>query len=145
MTSKNQESKIISKVPGEIINYHNARVRVRHRVRVSVRWLVMTVQFMTVQIENLRRVTTELQPPTFWPMPIVIKRLDGSRCHLVWRYVSAQTTLCYMVTQLPHKGHISPQISAGVYCGQMAAWIKIPLGTQVGLSADDIVLDDTYR
>jgi len=27
----------------------------------------------------------------------------------------------------------------------MAAWIKMPLGTQVGLSAGNIVLDDTYR
>jgi len=27
----------------------------------------------------------------------------------------------------------------------MAAWIKMPLGTEVGLSAGDIVLDDTYR
>ena len=43
--------------------------------------LVMTVQFMTAR---LRRVTTEQQPPTFWPMSIVIKRLDGSTCHLVW-------------------------------------------------------------
>ena len=34
---------------------------------------------------------------------------------------------------------------SGVYCGQMAGWIKMPLGTEVGLSADDIVLDDTYR
>jgi len=23
--------------------------------------------------------------PQFWPMSIVAKRLDGSRCHLVWR------------------------------------------------------------
>jgi len=27
----------------------------------------------------------------------------------------------------------------------MAIWIKMPLGTEVGLSAGDIVLDDTYR
>jgi len=27
----------------------------------------------------------------------------------------------------------------------MAAWIKMPLGTEVGLSAGDIVLDETYR
>jgi len=27
----------------------------------------------------------------------------------------------------------------------MAGWIKMPLGTEVGLSAGDIVLDDTYR
>jgi len=24
-------------------------------------------------------------PPNFWPMSIVAKRLDGSRCHLVQR------------------------------------------------------------
>jgi len=28
-----------------------------------------------------------------------------------------------------------------VYCGQMARWIKMPLGTEVGLSPRDIVLD----
>jgi len=27
----------------------------------------------------------------------------------------------------------------------MAEWIKMPLGTEVGLSAADIVLDDTFR
>jgi len=30
-----------------------------------------------------------------------------------------------------------------VYCGQMAGWIKMPLGTQVGLSPLDIVLGGT--
>jgi len=30
----------------------------------------------------------------FRPISIVAKRLDGSRCHMVWRYVSAQGTLC---------------------------------------------------
>ena len=24
--------------------------------------------------------------PNFWPRSVVAKRLDGSRCHLVWRY-----------------------------------------------------------
>jgi len=33
-----------------------------------------------------------------------------------------------------------PQFSAHIYCGQTAAWIKMPLGTEVGLGADDIVL-----
>jgi len=33
--------------------------------------------------------------PNFRPMPIVGKRLDGSRCHLVWRQASVQATLCY--------------------------------------------------
>ena len=28
------------------------------------------------------------------PFSIVAKRLDASRCHLLWRYASAQATLC---------------------------------------------------
>jgi len=40
------------------------------------------------------------------------------------------------------KGHIPPfQILAHVCCGQTAGWIKMPLGTAVGLGPDDIVLD----
>jgi len=35
--------------------------------------------------------------------------------------------------------------AAGVYCDQVAGWINVPLGTEVGLSAGDFVLDDTYR
>ena len=34
-----------------------------------------------------------------------------------------------------------PQFSAHVYCDKTAAWIKMPLGTEVGLGPDDIVLD----
>ena len=34
-----------------------------------------------------------------------------------------------------------PQFSAHVYYSQTAAWIKMPLGMEVGLSPDDIVLD----
>jgi len=30
--------------------------------------------------------------PNFWPIFIVAKRLDASRCHLVWRLASAQAT-----------------------------------------------------
>jgi len=58
----------------------------------------------------------------------------------------AQATWYLMVTSLPYKEHSSPsQFSSGVYCGQMPLWIKMPLGTEVGFSAGDIVLDDTYR
>ena len=32
--------------------------------------------------------------PNFRPMSTVVKRLDGSRCHLVQRLASAQATLC---------------------------------------------------
>jgi len=33
------------------------------------------------------------------------------------------------------------QFSAHFYCGQTAAWIKMPLDTEVGFGSDDIVLD----
>jgi len=46
---------------------------------------------MTVQIKTGNHGTAA---PHFWPISIVVKHLDGSRCHLAWRYVSAQTTLC---------------------------------------------------
>jgi len=42
---------------------------------------------------------------------------------------------------LPKKGR-SPQFSLHVYCGQTAAWIKMPLGTEVSLGLRDIVLDE---
>jgi len=51
-----------------------------------------------------------------------------------------------MGTQLcPHKGTPAPQFSARVYCGHLAEWIRMPTGTELGLSAGDTVLDDTYR
>ena len=43
----------------------------------------------------------------------------------------------------PKRGR-SPQFSAfsaHICCGQMAGWIKMPLGREVGLSQSDIVLD----
>ena len=40
---------------------------------------------------------------------------------------------------LPKGAH--PQFSDHICCGQMAAWIKMPLGMEVGLSPGDFVLD----
>ena len=40
----------------------------------------------------------------------------------------------------PLKGH-SPQFSANVRFAQMAGWTKMPLGMEVGLDPDKIVLD----
>jgi len=42
---------------------------------------------------------------------------------------------------LPKRGG-APQFSAHIYCGQTAVCIRIPLGTAVGLSLGDIVLDE---
>jgi len=43
-------------------------------------------------------------------------------------------------TSHPLKGH-SPQFSAHICCGQMAAWIKMPLSMELGLGPGDFVLD----
>jgi len=42
---------------------------------------------------------------------------------------------------LPQKGRSPNQFSAHVYCGQTAAWIKMPLGMEVDLGLRDIVFD----
>jgi len=41
---------------------------------------------------------------------------------------------------LPQMG-TAPQFSAHICCGQMAGWIKMPHGMNVGLSPGDFVLD----
>ena len=41
----------------------------------------------------------------------------------------------------PPKGHTPTQFSAHICCGQMAAWIKMPPGMELGLSPCDFVLD----
>ena len=56
-----------------------------------------------------------------------------------------QSTLCYMETQLPSpkrgQSRAPPQFSYHLYCGQTAAWIKMPLGTGIGLGLRNIVFD----
>jgi len=42
---------------------------------------------------------------------------------------------------LPQRGTAATQFSAHICCGQMAAWIKMPLGMELGLSPGDFVLD----
>ena len=42
---------------------------------------------------------------------------------------------------LPRIGDPKPQFLGHVYCGQTAGWIKIALGTEVGLDPGHIVLD----
>jgi len=43
---------------------------------------------------------------------------------------------------LPKKGAELPKFLANVYCGETAAWIKIVLGTEVGLSPGDLAVLD---
>jgi len=44
-----------------------------------------------------------------------------------------------MGTQLPLKKGHSPPFSAHVYCDQTAGWIKMQLGTKLGLGPGNIV------
>jgi len=45
------------------------------------------------------------------------------------------------ISPIPLKRGTAPHFSAHVYCGQTAAWIKMPLGMKVGLGPGNIVLD----
>ena len=75
-------------------------------------------------------------------MSIVAKQLHGSRCHLVRRPRSGllDIVLDGDLAPPPLKGH-SPQFSDHICCGQMAAWIKMSLGMELGLDLGDFVLD----
>jgi len=76
---------------------------------------------------------------------IMAKRLDASRCHLVWRYPQPRGLCVRWGPSLPpQKGGRapSPQISAHVYCGQTTGWIKMALGMEVGLSPGDFIVLD---
>ena len=73
--------------------------------------------------------------PNFRSMSVVAKRLDGLRCHLVPR---PRRHCVRWSPRMPQRGGtIWPTC-----CGQTAAWIKVPLGTGVGLGPGDIVLHE---
>jgi len=44
----------------------------------------------------------------------------------------------------PKRAQPLPLFSAHVYCDQTAEWMKMPLGTEVGLVPGHIVLDDDH-
>ena len=78
------------------------------------------------------------QTPNFRPMSVVAKWPDGSRCHLVRRQASARCHCVRWGSSSPQRGqHL--HFSAHVYCGQTAVWIKMPLGTMIGLSPGNSV------
>jgi len=68
--------------------------------------------------------------PNFRPISIVAKRVGLFPGHTVLEGDLAP----------PKKGHSPLQFSDLFYCGQTAGWIKMPLGTEVGIGAGDIVL-----
>jgi len=49
---------------------------------------------------------------------------------------------CVRWDQAPPQQKVhSPEFLTHVYCGQTTGWIKMPLGTEVGLGLGDVVLD----
>ena len=84
----------------------------------------------------------EPPPPSFLRIFVVATRLDASRCHLVWKVDlrPGDLVLDGDAVPLPPKRAESPIFGPGL-CSQTAAWIKMPLGTEVGVSLRDIVLD----
>ena len=59
-----------------------------------------------------------------------------------WKRTSAQAMdIVLDVDPAPPKGVQSPQFSAHDCCGQTDEWIKMPIGTEVGLGPGHIVLD----
>ena len=67
-------------------------------------------------------------------LSVVVKRLDGLRCHLVCMEVGlGPDDFVFDGDPAPQrKGHSPTQFLAHVYCGQTAGWIKMPLATWYG-------------
>jgi len=78
--------------------------------------------------------------PTFRPMFIVARRLDGSRYPLGTKVGLGPGNIVFDADPAPPRGRAPPQFSAHVCCGQTAWWIKMPLGKKVGLDPGHIVL-----
>jgi len=76
----------------------------------------------------------------FRPISIVAKRLDASRCYLVVDMEEGVSLGDFVLDGYPAP-FSNPQFSAHVYCDQTAAWIKMALGTKVGLGPGHILLD----
>jgi len=86
---------------------------------------------------SCKRVTA----PNFRPMSVVVKRLHGSRCHLV-RGRPRPRRHCVRWDLAPSKtGSTATPHFYSMYCRQTALWIKMPLGAEVRLGPGHIVLD----
>jgi len=75
-------------------------------------------------------------PCLFWPK----RRMY----HDVTWYEGRPRSMPYCVRwgpSFPRKGHSSHPLFGHVYCGQTTGWIKVSLGTEVGLGPSHIVLD----
>jgi len=78
--------------------------------------------------------------PNFWPISVVAK-WHGSRSRPLGIGLSPiDIVLDGDPAPSPKRGR-SPQFSAHICCGEMAGWMKMPLGTEIGLCSGHIVLE----
>jgi len=81
------------------------------------------------------------QAPNFRPMSILANGwMDQDATWYRGRPRQRQLCVSWRLGS-PKTGHSPPPFSVHVYCGQMARWIKMPLGMEVYLGPGDIVLD----
>ena len=81
-------------------------------------------------------------PPNFRPTSIVAKRLYIDATWYGGRARPTRHCVRCGPSYPQKKGHTYPtQFLAHVYCGQMAGWINMSLGTEVDLGPGHIVLD----
>ena len=79
--------------------------------------------------------------PLIFSLCIVAKQLNGSNA--TW-YGGSPWPWPHFVRwgpNYPHQTGHSPKFLAHVCCSQTAGWMRMPLGTEVGLGPGDIVLD----
>jgi len=98
-----------------------------------------TLCWMGTQVPSLQK-GTEL-PPIFCPFLLLPNRWMREYATLYGGRPQPWGLCVRWGLSPPTQKGRSPQFSAHVYCGQTAAWIKTPLGTEVGLGLRDILLD----
>ena len=85
--------------------------------------------------------------PKFWSMSAVAKTAGwikmplGTKIYLSPGYILFDDDLFCLQMSTQKRDTGAPHLSAHIYCDQTAGWIKTPLGTEVSLSPDQIVLD----
>jgi len=81
-------------------------------------------------------------PPNCRQMSVVVKRLDVSRCHLVYGGRPRPRRYCVTLGPAPPQkmGTAAPTFRP-MYCAHMAGWIKMSLGAEIGLGSGHVVLD----
>ena len=90
-----------------------------------------------------RRRSSGAEPPIFGPCllwPNGWMDQDGT-CHGGRPWSSPHCTRWGRSSSPQKDGRALPQFSVHLYCGQTAACIKMPLGTEIGLGSDDFELD----